>query len=123
LWGYYLLRRVFHFVRQNDQKEDCFAINGAVTGLAVAVGGYIVTPVAVSLSAWSAETTFGLLRAVPLPPPAEFIAGFLLMDLTFYYWHRANHVFPLFWRFHNVHHVDPDLDVSTSLRFHCGEVL
>jgi sterol desaturase/sphingolipid hydroxylase (fatty acid hydroxylase superfamily) len=28
-----------------------------------------------------------------------------------------------FWRFHNVHHVDPDLDVSTSFRFHFGEVL
>ena len=45
------------------------------------------------------------------------------MDLTFYYWHRANHAFRFFWRFHNVHHVDPDLDVSTSFRFHFGEVL
>jgi len=58
-----------------------------------------------------------------LPYAAEFVAGFLLMDLTFYYWHRANHVFPFFWRFHNVHHVDQDLDVSTSFRFHFGEVL
>jgi len=43
------------------------------------------------------------------------------MDLTFYWWHRANHVYPLLWRFHNVHHVDPDLDVTTSFRFHFGE--
>jgi sterol desaturase/sphingolipid hydroxylase (fatty acid hydroxylase superfamily) len=27
------------------------------------------------------------------------------------------------WRFHNVHHADPDLDISTSFRFHCGEIL
>jgi sterol desaturase/sphingolipid hydroxylase (fatty acid hydroxylase superfamily) len=27
------------------------------------------------------------------------------------------------WRFHNVHHIDPDLDVSTGFRFHFGEVL
>jgi sterol desaturase/sphingolipid hydroxylase (fatty acid hydroxylase superfamily) len=121
--GLLLIETCFPLRQAKRPKRRRFAINGAVTGLAVAVGGYIVTPVAVTLSAWSAETTFGLLRAVPLPPPAEFIAGFLLMDLTFYYWHRANHVFPLFWRFHNVHHVDPDLDVSTSLRFHCGEVL
>ena len=45
------------------------------------------------------------------------------MDLTFYYWHRLNHLRPLLWRFHNVHHVDPDMDVTTSFRFHLGEVL
>src|SRR5437667_10868316 len=30
---------------------------------------------------------------------------------------------PLFWRFHNVHHTDLDLDVSTAARFHFGEML
>jgi sterol desaturase/sphingolipid hydroxylase (fatty acid hydroxylase superfamily) len=45
------------------------------------------------------------------------------MDLTFYYWHRLNHTRPLLWRFHNVHHADPDMDVTTSFRFHWGEVL
>jgi len=45
------------------------------------------------------------------------------MDLTFYYWHRLNHTRPLLWRFHNVHHADPDMDVTTAFRFHFGEVL
>jgi sterol desaturase/sphingolipid hydroxylase (fatty acid hydroxylase superfamily) len=44
------------------------------------------------------------------------------MDLAFYYWHIVNHQVPFFWRFHNVHHIDPDLDVSTGFRFHFGEV-
>jgi sterol desaturase/sphingolipid hydroxylase (fatty acid hydroxylase superfamily) len=44
------------------------------------------------------------------------------MDLTFYWWHRANHRIPLLWRFHNIHHLDPDLDVSTAFRFHFGEL-
>jgi sterol desaturase/sphingolipid hydroxylase (fatty acid hydroxylase superfamily) len=44
------------------------------------------------------------------------------MDLTFYWWHVANHRIPFLWRFHNVHHIDPDLDVSTAFRFHFGEV-
>jgi sterol desaturase/sphingolipid hydroxylase (fatty acid hydroxylase superfamily) len=42
--------------------------------------------------------------------------------LTFYYWHRLNHRIPFLWRFHNVHHIDIDLDVSTALRFHFGEI-
>ena len=45
------------------------------------------------------------------------------MDLAFYYWHRANHEVGLLWRFHSAHHVDPDMDVTTSFRFHPGEVL
>jgi sterol desaturase/sphingolipid hydroxylase (fatty acid hydroxylase superfamily) len=53
---------------------------------------------------------------------AQFALGFLLMDLSFYYWHVVNHRIPFLWRFHNVHHIDPDLDVSTALRFHFGEV-
>jgi sterol desaturase/sphingolipid hydroxylase (fatty acid hydroxylase superfamily) len=45
------------------------------------------------------------------------------MDLTFYYWHWLNHNICLLWRFHNVHHIDPDLDVTTSFRFHLVEIL
>jgi sterol desaturase/sphingolipid hydroxylase (fatty acid hydroxylase superfamily) len=104
-------------------KAQRFVINVGVSALALGTGAYIVGPIAFRLSEQSSETSFGLLRLVPLPYAAEFVAGFLLMDLTFYYWHRANHSIPLFWRFHNVHHVDPDLDVSTSFRFHFGEVL
>jgi sterol desaturase/sphingolipid hydroxylase (fatty acid hydroxylase superfamily) len=104
-------------------KAQRFVINVGVSALALGTGAYIVVPIALRLSEQSSETSFGLLRLVPLPYAAEFVAGFLLMDLTFYYWHRANHSIAFFWRFHNVHHVDPDLDVSTSFRFHFGEVL
>jgi len=45
------------------------------------------------------------------------------MDFTFYWWHWANHRIPFLWRFHNVHHIDPDLDVTTSFRFHIIEIL
>jgi len=47
----------------------------------------------------------------------------LLLDCWIYGWHRLNHVIPFLWRFHQVHHRDQALDVSTSVRFHPGEVL
>ena len=50
-------------------------------------------------------------------------ADLLLLDLLIYWWHRANHVVPLLWRFHAVHHYDRFLDTTTALRFHAGEVL
>ncbi len=96
--------------------------NLCLSGLVFAMGTYLVNPAASNLIKWTAGQTFGLLYIVPLPYSGQFIAGFLLMDLTFYYWHRANHVFPLFRRFHNIHHIDPDLDVTTSFRFHLVEI-
>jgi len=46
----------------------------------------------------------------------------LLLDFLIYWWHRANHVVPLLWRFHEVHHRDEFLDASSAVRFHFGEV-
>lgn len=51
------------------------------------------------------------------------ISGVILMDYTLWWWHRWNHEVPLLWRFHEVHHIDRDMDASTALRFHFGEHL
>jgi sterol desaturase/sphingolipid hydroxylase (fatty acid hydroxylase superfamily) len=45
-------------------------------------------------------------------------AGFMLLDLMRYALHRCEHAVPLLWRFHALHHSDPDVDVTTSLRHH-----
>jgi sterol desaturase/sphingolipid hydroxylase (fatty acid hydroxylase superfamily) len=64
----------------------------------------------------------GLLRQLPLPKALRVILGFLLLDYTLYLWHWLNHASPFLWRFHAVHHVDRDLDSTTGLRFHFGEL-
>jgi sterol desaturase/sphingolipid hydroxylase (fatty acid hydroxylase superfamily) len=48
----------------------------------------------------------------------SFVAAFLLLDLMRYAVHRCEHAVPFFWRFHALHHSDPDLDVTTSVRHH-----
>jgi sterol desaturase/sphingolipid hydroxylase (fatty acid hydroxylase superfamily) len=50
-------------------------------------------------------------------------ADLLVLDLAIYWWHRANHLVPFLWRFHEVHHLDERLDTTSALRFHFGEVL
>ena len=97
-------------------------VNGSITGLAFLIAMTVVRPSALKALNWSGEQPFGLSHFLSLPGWAQFIAGFLLLDLSFYYWHLLNHKIPWLWRFHNVHHVDPDLDVSTGFRFHFGEV-
>jgi sterol desaturase/sphingolipid hydroxylase (fatty acid hydroxylase superfamily) len=48
----------------------------------------------------------------------SLVAGFLLLDLMRYAVHRCEHAVPFFWRFHALHHSDPDVDVTTSVRHH-----
>jgi len=53
----------------------------------------------------------------------SLVAGFLLLDLLRYLVHRCEHAVPIFWRFHALHHSDPDVDVTTSVRHHPLEYL
>ena len=53
----------------------------------------------------------------------SLVAGFLLLDLMRYAVHRCEHAVPLFWRLHALHHSDPDVDVTTSLRHHPFEYI
>jgi len=53
----------------------------------------------------------------------SLVAGFLLLDLLRYLLHRCEHAVPIFWRFHALHHSDPDVDVTTSVRHHPLEYL
>ena len=65
----------------------------------------------------------GLLNYFDLPMVLRFTAALLIQDYLLYIWHRMNHRWLPFWRFHNVHHIDLDLDISTASRFHFGELL
>ena len=54
---------------------------------------------------------------------ASFVAAFLLLDFLQYAMHRCQHAVPFLWRFHAMHHSDPDVDVTTSVRHHPVEYL
>jgi sterol desaturase/sphingolipid hydroxylase (fatty acid hydroxylase superfamily) len=56
-------------------------------------------------------------------PWLSFVAAFLLLDLLQYAVHRCQHAVPFLWRFHAMHHSDPDVDVTTSVRHHPIEYL
>jgi len=65
---------------------------------------------------------WGLLKQLRLPRWTELAVAVILLDYTLYVWHYLTHRVPLLWRFHVAHHVDLDLDTSTALRFHFGEL-
>ena len=98
-------------------RSLCLALLNTVL-LALAFG--VAT---VGVVAWTETHRAGLLHAWPLPGAWRLVLAVLLLDGWLYVWHRANHVIPLLWRFHRMHHADREMDVTTALRFHTGELV
>ncbi len=90
--------------------------NAAVAALVFAAATLFVTE-------WARSNSFGLLYWAGLPTAARIVCAVLIIDAWQYLWHRLNHVVPLLWRFHSVHHTDRDMDATTALRFHTGEII
>ncbi len=97
-------------------------VNLSISALAIGTAAALVEPASAIALDYISNRGFGLLSWIECPAAVRFVVGFVLLDLTFYYWHLANHKLSFLWRFHNVHHIDRDLDVSTAFRFHFGEV-
>lgn len=51
------------------------------------------------------------------------ILSIFVLDAYMYTWHRAMHNLPVAWRFHQVHHTERAMNVSTAYRFHTIEVI
>ncbi len=118
----FALERAFPLRVPKRPLRGRLVTNLCVGAIALLIVAIVVRPVAIAVLEEVTEHSFGLIPQLAMPPVAQWIAGFLLLDLSFYYWHRANHAWPFLWRFHNAHHIDPDLDVSTSFRFHFVEI-
>lgn len=92
---------------------------GAASALTVHL---LERPVVRALTKIGKERRLGLLPQLRLPPAFKFLLGVLLLDYTLYLWHVLTHKVPFLWKFHAIHHSDLDLDASTGIRFHFGEI-
>lgn len=105
-----------------DSKLKRNVRNFAIAGLAAAAMQLLEVPIAVAIAIRAQRQGSGLLRILPAPEWARTVGAILLLDYTLYIWHRLTHRVPVLWRFHQVHHVDREMDASTALRFHFGEI-
>ena len=79
----------------------------------------------VAASEWATAHRFGLLYLVPGSDSPWLRMGLMVLVLDFldYASHRAMHGLSFCWRFHLIHHTDPAIDVSTTVREHPGETV
>lgn len=74
--------------------------------------------------AWMAQMRgWGLFNLTDEPVWLEFILAIIALDLAIYLQHVAAHKIPILWRLHQVHHADPDIDLTTGARFHPIEIV
>jgi sterol desaturase/sphingolipid hydroxylase (fatty acid hydroxylase superfamily) len=118
----FLFERALPLRRSKERLLPRLVVNVVISAVAFAAAAALVQPAAAAMLDFTEQRSFGLIRLAGLGGALEVVAAFLLLDLSFYYWHVANHRIAFLWRFHNVHHIDPDLDVSTAFRFHFVEV-
>jgi sterol desaturase/sphingolipid hydroxylase (fatty acid hydroxylase superfamily) len=95
--------------------------NLVIAGMAAATVQALEAPLVVPLSRLVARRRWGLTRGLR-PSWLRDLVAIVLLDYTLYVWHILVHRAPGLWRFHLAHHVDLDLDASTGLRFHAGEL-
>jgi sterol desaturase/sphingolipid hydroxylase (fatty acid hydroxylase superfamily) len=120
--GIVLLELVRPLRREVEGRGPRLPRNLAVAGLAALTVHLAEAPVVEPLARRVHARRLGLLPRLGLPGWVETCAGILLLDYTLYAWHVLTHKVPALWRFHAVHHADLDMDASTAVRFHFGEL-
>lgn len=117
-----LLEFLFPLRLRRENAIKRFATNLVTSIVALPFTRLLIYPVVIFLGSFVAQSHWGLLNILRLNEFMHFIVGFVLLDYLIYWWHVANHKVRFFWRFHQVHHADKDMDASTALRFHFGEL-
>lgn len=108
--------------RQIEQKEIETARNLAIASTSAVIINFLEKPVTDKLTNFVEQERFGLLKIARLPRFLETAIAVILLDYTLYIWHVLTHKIPFLWNFHKIHHADLDLQTSTAIRFHFGEI-
>lgn len=118
---YLEMKRPLRRMRQDKLTRDTRNISMSL--MTAATISLTEKPVTAPLALAVHRNRWGLLKLFRLPVAGELLLSVLLLDYTLYIWHYLTHKVPLLWSFHQAHHVDYDLDASTAIRFHAGEML
>ncbi len=114
------LKRGLRPIHESKLRRD--ARNLAIAVTAGAVMQFVEVPVAFRVANWITARNYNLVSLLPTSSILRGLIAILLLDYTLYVWHVLTHRVPFLWRFHQAHHIDREMDASTALRFHFGEI-
>lgn len=109
--------------RLTQTRRRRWTINFGLEVLSVMLMRFSIGAAAWQTAQWAAAEHIGLFNRLPVPHWLAVVLSLILLDLAIYAQHIASHRWNWFWRLHQIHHSDPDFDVSTAIRFHPFEIM
>ena len=109
--------------RRREPRAIHTGRNLAIAGLAATAMTIAETPLLRRVAQYVEANNLGVAPLLTRQPVMRVLVAVVLLDYGLYLWHVLTHKVPFLWRFHLVHHIDLDLDASTAIRFHFGEML
>ena len=103
-------------------KKERWFNNLIITVMNTLLVRFLFPLVPVGMALLARERGWGLLNRVEVPYLLQVAGAILVLDFVVYLQHVLFHAVPTLWRFHLMHHVDIDLDVTSGLRFHPVEI-
>ena len=93
--------------------------------LCILSNGILVLPILTAFAAAfvSQLQQKSLLDMFGLPSTMRLVVAVIVLDALAYAQHRLLHRVDVLWRFHAVHHSDPEVDVTTTFRHHPVEAI
>lgn len=110
----------FYHTRYNRIKH--LGVNLFFTATTVLVN-FLMAAILLKSSDWAVAHHFGILPQLPeIPFWLYLLVGMMLLDfIGAYLIHWLEHRIRVLWRFHLIHHTDPNVDTTTANRHHPGE--
>ena len=124
--GFVFFLSLEHFAfahHQTQSKIFRLAVHGFMAGINTVIVRILTFVPMLAWLVYVEQQGWGIARWIGFTGWLEFVLSIIVLDAFDYFWHRANHRVPFLWRFHKAHHSDTEMDVTTALRFHPGELL
>ena len=118
----YSIENVWPYLPKPQNKVRHETRNYILSAISIAVN-VIAGIFSIGVLQFVESHNLGLLNQLPLDTYVKIGAGVFLIDFGSYFGHILAHKVPFLWRSHRVHHSDPNLMASSSLRFHPFDVL
>lgn len=117
-----VLETVFPRRKRVYSRKERWPANFAISLISTLIGRYSLPFTALTAAEFAKDNGLGLFNVESIEPWLAVLFSVVFLDLVVYWQHRIFHLIPILWRFHIVHHIDEDLDVSSGARFHPIEI-
>ena len=106
-----------------NYKKTNHALTNLFFTICTAIIGFGLAFLLLKSTDFVSQNKIGLIHFYDIPLFIQVLISLLILDFGAYLVHFIEHKVPWMWKFHIVHHSDMNVDVTTGLRHHPGEII